>query len=180
MQKRGNARVLQNWWKIKNGRPISVLSNFSAENLRISGKRIFDRGQNPVLLHFVKNLLLHSRNLRINQGAIRHNRSLALTFIPAVSVRHHLRDMIPCRSGYLSLFRCGAFEYSFAILCGGSVVRSVNVLLSRWFRGVMEKVTFAITMPRFWRLGQKNFLGKAWRRISIPLGRQSVPQSNRW
>ena len=35
-----------------------------------------------VLLHFVKNLLLHSRNLRINQGAIRHNRSLALTFIP--------------------------------------------------------------------------------------------------
>ena len=32
-----------------------------------------------VLLHFVKNLLLHSRNLRINQGAIRHNRSLALT-----------------------------------------------------------------------------------------------------
>ena len=37
---------------------------------------------NMVLLHFVKNLLLHSRNLRINQGAIRHNRSLALTFIP--------------------------------------------------------------------------------------------------
>ena len=31
-----------------------------------------------VLLHFVKNLLLHSQNLRINQGAIRHNRSLVL------------------------------------------------------------------------------------------------------
>lgn len=62
-----------------------------------------------------------------------------------------------------------------------------RVSCPRCQRVVVEKVPWSdgkiispIITPRSLLPGQKNFHGRAWRNIFIPLGKQSAPQSNVW